>query len=167
MSKILELAKKLHALAERGENHERENAADKLQRLMDKYNISFDDIDSDKLQEFELLYPGIDKKFVVQIIANVCGKKVPLWSDGTKRKAFLIECSHTDFLLIQAKIEFFWKVYQEELEIFYHAFLQKNGLTVKSNVDSELTPEEFNKIKLVLSMMSGMRQHKMERFLTA
>lgn len=167
MSKILELAKKLHALAERGEKHERENAADKLQRLMDKYNISFDDLDSDKLQEFELLYPGIDRKFVIQIIANVCGKKVPLWSDGTKRKAFLIKCSHSDFLLIQAKIEFFYKVYQEELEIFYHAFLQKNGLTVKSNVDSELTPEEFNKIKLVLSMMSGMRQHKMERSLTA
>jgi hypothetical protein len=167
MSKILELAKKLHALAERGENHERENAADKLQRLMDKYNISFDDIDSDKLQEFELLYPGIDKKFVVQIIANVCGKKVPLWSDGTKRKAFLIECSHTDFLLIQAKIEFFWKVYQEELGIFYRAFLQANDLTVKSSNDRDLTPEEIAELKLVLAMMSGMRQHKMERFLTA
>lgn len=173
MSKIIDLAKKLHAMAERGENHERENAADKLEKLMQKYGITFDDIEIDQARDFVIEYKGIDKKFVVQIIANVLGKKARLYDYGhPKTKKFIIRCTHSEFLLIQAKLDFFWPAYNDELDIFYGAFIQKNRLFAKPDKDNnsdekQLSPEEFERVQRIILMSQNIKSFHMQKHLAA
>ncbi len=52
MSKIITLAKKLHALAERGVGGEKINAEYKLKELCQKHNISLDDLESEEAEPF-------------------------------------------------------------------------------------------------------------------
>lgn len=175
-SKILTLAKKLKALSDRGVGGEKENATMMLERLMEKHNISFDDIEEDKIVEHELKYSGKDKAFCYQVISSVLGslkgKVFEYKTSYTRAKVLLVNCTESDYLLINAKIDFYWDVYQKELDIFYSAFIQKNKLWRKEDESSKddedkkpLTDEEKERLWKMLKLMDGMVEHRMEKML--
>ena len=170
-TKVIELAKKLKALADRGIGGEKINAANFLETLMKKHNISFADIEGDKVIRHEYKYSGKDKKFCEQVISSV----IELQKDGryyteykttySRAKILIVYCTEAEYLLICAKIDFFWQVYIDELDIFYRAFIQKNKLYVKKSeeepVKRDLTEKERERLRRVMMMYQTMDEHKM------
>lgn len=72
MSKIIELAKKLKALADRGEGGEKVNAENKLQQLIKKYGITTEEIEGEQQHDyFFKIKTTRERKLWMQIVALV------------------------------------------------------------------------------------------------
>ena len=68
MSEQKERLKKLHALAMRGVGGEKEQAQKILEKLMQKYGISLNDLDEEQIREFDIVYHGeIARKLLLQV----------------------------------------------------------------------------------------------------
>jgi hypothetical protein len=137
MEKILELAKKLKALADKGVGGEKENAVTMLGRLMKKHNITIDMISNIDKKEF-VFYTVVERKrFLVQIVASVLGLDCDIFtypSDSRRKKKRIgTNCTSAEAIEIQARFDFFWKAWESELDIFYSAFIQTNKIFAKTN----------------------------------
>lgn len=168
IDRILELAKKIKALSERGVGGERENAIVMLQRLMKNHEITMDMINENDAKDHVFVIIKDRKRFFFQVIANVAGKNVKY---GQYVKAprgklrYFINCTASEAIEIQAKFDFFYTAYEKEVDIFYSAFIQKNNLYSKptgeerEDDDKELTTEESERLSLMMNMMQGMKRH--------
>jgi hypothetical protein len=168
LDKVISLARKLKALAEQGIGGEKENADAQLKRLLKKYNLTIEEIEGEKLIRREFFYNTKEKDlFIHQIIGSVIGKKEAIKRGTYSRygkKHILVDLANTEYIEVAEKIEFFWKHYQEEKEIFYSAFIQKNQLFSKPEEEDEdleekeLSTEEEAKLFKMFNMMEGMEQ---------
>ncbi len=169
MEKILELARKLRALADKGVDGEKDTALLMLQRLMKKHGITIDMISEDEIKEHSFKIEETYSRFFGQIVASVLGSKVSVsyypHQKGKKREQF-INCTPYQAIEIEAKYNFFVECYKKELELFYQAFIQQNHLYVKKNdndeddsEEKELSREEREKLYKMVNMMQGMDRH--------
>lgn len=168
--RILELAKKLKALAERGEGGEKTNAVDQLKKLIEKYNLDLEDINSVRLQYRIFAFDinnELHKKFVRQIISAVIGQK-DLYYAGLIHNNWAVEIDDYQYVEISEKIDYYWPIFNNELDIFYTAFVHKNELTVDVEPDKlpKLTDEEISKLRQAFSMMNGMQKHEFKKLLS-
>ena len=69
-NKIIELAKKIKALAEKGKGGERNAAKEKLERICEKYNISPEEISIS--EESKDYYIVINDKNERELLINIC-----------------------------------------------------------------------------------------------
>ena len=168
MNKIIELAKKLKALADGGIGGEKENAAAMLDRLMKQHDITIDTISDVEKKDYIFNVEKEKEKFLIQIIASVIGNNFDHWtyiSDRRKKiKRHRIICTPAEAIEIQAKFDFFWKAWESELEIFYGAFVQKNRLFSKPSgkmdeEERELSLEERQRLRKMMNMMEGIEEH--------
>jgi hypothetical protein len=160
MSKSIELAKKLLALAEKGVGGEKVNAKKKLQEYLDKHGLTLDDIDGDKKEDHYFTVKPDQEKLFIQIGTKVIGRDVKIYAvyrnNRKARNKMVITCTAAHAAEITIMLETYWNAYQKELDLFYKAFIHKNDLGVepeegvKSNKETSL--EELLKIK---QMMSG------------
>lgn len=155
--KIIELAKKLKALAHKGEGGEKENAQQKLAALMKKHGITPDQIEEDVIENFSIEVKVKNQRFFMQVVCSVCDAKV--FGYKGKRNYLILECTASEFVEIESKFEFYLKEYEKELkqreEIFYRAFVQKNALylhTGEKQEKKDLTPEELEEIQKILKV---------------
>ena len=161
--KILNLAKKLQALAERGHGGEKENAELMLEKLALKYNIVLKDLQSVQKQHRIFNFDeknDFHKRFVKQIIASVLGQ-VDFYYAGLIHNNWAVEVSDVEYIEISEKIEFYWPAYLNDLEIFYTAFIQKNELFLKMDPDKIPEPSEKEKDKMhkAFKLMNSMTTH--------
>lgn len=171
--KILETAKKLKALSDRGVDGEKENAIEMLSRFMQKHGITAEMIEGRIIKKhIVFLEPMFEKRFFAQICASVLGGGYSLYRytykltkarENVGKFRYGIECTDAEFIEIEAKHEFFFNCFLEDMDIFRSAFIQKNQLYQKSddsdNEDTEtpqLTPEEKAKLFKMANMMMGM-----------
>lgn len=91
MSKCLDLAKKLKALADRGVGGEKINAEVKLRELMDKHGFTMLDIEGDKVDyhKFKVM-PGYTKLFA-QIVVTIVGKGYDIFSERGKKNVLVLQ----------------------------------------------------------------------------
>ncbi len=168
--KILNLAKKLHALAERGMGGEKENAEMMLVKLAEKYNIDLKDLQSVQKQHRIFKFDennNFHKRFVQQIIASVIGA-VDFYYAGLIHNNWAVEISDVEFIEISEKIEFYWPAYLNDLEIFYTAFIQKNELFLKTDPDSPPpapNDKDLEKMRKAFKLMNSMSSHIFVRML--
>lgn len=168
---VLELLKKLKALAEKGVGGEKENAADKLQKLMDKHNITWDMLNDDVKKRKEFKIHKDDETFFFQVVSSVVGNTKYQSYRGEERKAkrrYIFDLTDVEFIEISTKFEFYLKKYKEDLKIFYSAFIQKNELYRKQTDEEKeerkpLTPEEKEELWRMMQMMSGMKRHQLQK----
>jgi hypothetical protein len=158
MSKIIELAKKLKALSDRGEGGEKFNAEMKLKQLMHKYNLTIDDIEDDTILRREFKYKRGQEQIFIQSIRLVVGRKprVMSYKKGFGGyNTFLVDCTQFQFIEVHAIFNFFWPRYQTDLEAFNLAFIYKNRLLPPDaeSSDEPATDEEYEKIQKVLKIM--------------
>jgi hypothetical protein len=160
-NKILDLAKKLYALSERGIGGEKENAANMLNNLMEKHSISLDDIIGEIKKKHFFIVKLEQRKFFFQVVASVIGNIESYFElEGKKTKLGLM-LTDADFIEISAKFEFYWKSYEKDMKIFYSAFIQKNSLYRKKDESKEPiedyipTEEDFR----MFEMMKGIDKH--------
>jgi len=163
--RIIELAQKLKALSERGVGGERENAIDKLDRLMQRHKITFDDLETETrhLRTFRFRN-RYDRDILIQIMFKVLNvRSMRISHDRGTRGMRKIQVTDAEYLEITAMHEFYWKAFKREMKIFVDAFIQKNRLFPDSAGPgkdiSELSPREWDRLVKMSGMMEGMETY--------
>lgn len=176
MSSKAELLKKIKALADRGIDGERESAQAVLARMMKKYGINEEELEAEHRETAWFPYSQeTERRLLNQIIYMVTGAigfgGVGAYS-GRKRKKMGAECTAAERLEIEANYAFFKAAMEEDLEIFYSAFANKNNLfpskdKVKPRDIEDLSPEEKSRYIKVGLMAEGMERHTLRKALAA
>ena len=130
---LLKRLERVKALAERGVGGEKENAEALLKRLMEKYGISDEDIEDTSTRTYFIRYQTQwERKLLHQIAYMHLGSGHSFGCVGTytnrSRKKVGVECTPAQYIEIEADYEFFRTAMEEEMSIFYTAFISKNNL---------------------------------------
>lgn len=175
MDKIMELLKKLKALAEGGVDGEKDNAEQMLSSMMKKHGITLDMLEENIRRKRTFKLSDSQRKIFFQVAGSVLGKNTTYWFNKKSKaqvKEFDFEVTEIEFLEIKAKFEFYWKAYQEELDVFISAFIHKNKLyskpsdTEEDEEPKELTLEEKQRLFKIRQMMDGMESRSFLKQLT-
>lgn len=162
MSKNIELAKKLKALADRGVDGEKTNAEAMLNSLMKKHKITIEEIEGEKLMDFFFKIEKKDYKFLLQIIKHVnygikCYGEFPkklIREHSYIKGNYMITCTASEYIEIEAKHIFYKRLYNEEVAVFNKAFFKANNLLIDlpDREDEEMTLEDYENWKRVNEM---------------
>lgn len=168
--KVISLAKKLKELSERGIGGEKENAISKLNLIMKKHGITFEDIEGGGRKDYEFeLKKEIEWGFIRQVLSSIVGRiskygcKVSEFKYVQKRgyKSYHFENIEPEvFSEFIVKVEMYWEHLQKEIELFKDAYIQANRLYVKPEEgeepkQTELTREEEERLFKLMNMMNG------------
>lgn len=175
MDKKKELMKKLQALAERGVGGEKETAERKLKQLMKKYGIDKLEFEEDKLEEFEFKYSNPqEEQLIRQLFFKMFGKewrsKSYTYRYGKGSKSIRgIECTKAEGIQLQIEYEFYKQLWQEEMKLFWNAFIQKHhifSIRPEDMGSSEpITPERMAEIMRMSQMMDAMQNKTIQPLL--
>lgn len=162
--KVISMLNKLRALSEKGVGGEKENARQFLIKLLNKHGLTLEDIEGEVKAEHGFRFKNeAHRKFLGQIICHVCGINSDIYTYKNHDKHVLqIVCTVAQMVEIKTRAEFYWKAYQEELKLFYRAFIHKNKLTAareEGDEEPELTIKELEELEQIRQMMQGMRRH--------
>lgn len=129
--KYVELAKKLKALADKSSfEGERHTAQLQLDKVMKKYNITKEELEENRLERIEFKVPRNKQKLMSHIIMSVVG--LERWLAKHRRKSVVYsEVTKAEEAEIRAKFNFFTRAFDDELELFYDAFIIKNNIVPK------------------------------------
>lgn len=140
-----ELLKKLKALSEdtRGNENERKRAEEQLNRLLIKYNIDPQSINTENLVRRDLYYKNeLEKKLLHQVVYKICGDR-QMYVQRGKRNWIWCEMTDAEFLQFEMEYPAYKNAMNKELDIFYLAFIQKNRIFPPDNlVHQKETDEE-------------------------
>lgn len=173
--KILNLAKKVNQLSKKGVDGEKKSASEKLDLLMTKYGITWEMLESETKTQREFLILGEQRRFFNQVVSSVCGGDAEVYfnklDNNKKKKRFYVTMSDIDFIEVSEKFNFYWEKYQEDLKVFYSAFIQNNHLYRKRTEDDDsesedVSPDERERLLKVVQMMKGMDRHTMQKRLS-
>lgn len=156
MSKLIELAKKIKALSERGEHGEKINASRMLNNLMQKHGISLADLETENRDKRFFSYKSKQKKLFFQIVGKVLGSKTAFWTDKRKRNGCYLEVTQVEYLEIQSMLDFFWTALEEEMDMFYTAFIIKNEIFPKDQENDEGETLDSKEMAKIINMIKGM-----------
>lgn len=113
------------ALAERGVSGERESAQRMLEKYMEKYGITEDDIREKMIKIHWFRYKDYSElRLISQIIYMVmgdCETYSRLRKANRKHKVLGVYCTAAEKLEIELNFEFYNRAMQEELKLFYKA----------------------------------------------
>lgn len=168
MSKHIELAKKLKALADQGVGGEKINAETMLNALLKKYKITLEEIEGESIKKYFFNLNPEEYRFFHQIVKNV-NFSIKVYGPIPKKKIktlqiegnLFIESTASDYIEIETKFEFYKGLYEEELEIFYNAFLTANKLLAldpdKTRTTADLSPEEWQEYQRIQNMANKIK----------
>lgn len=168
--RLLEKLMKVKALAERGEGGEKESAERTLTSMMQRYGITEDDLEGNQVSTHWICYKTVwEKKLLHQLAYMYLGSGHSFGCVGTytgrSRKKVGIDCTPAQYIEIEADFAFYSEAMEEEMGIFYSAFLQKNHLFPPPELARENTEEEdaesmdFERIVKIQAMMDGLERH--------
>ena len=126
--KVIELAKKIKALADRGIDGEQRNAAELLDYFLEKHGLSMDDIESETRVDMHFVCQKKQRQMMKQIFLKVLGIDAQIYGVEQKRYDFIVECTPAEKIEIVAMFKFHWAAYQRELAHFERAFIMRHRL---------------------------------------
>lgn len=163
----IELAKKLKALADRGEGGEKFNADAKLKELMKKHGITEEQL-LETTRSIKI-FPVQRKheKIFIQMVASIIGSK-RVYNSRRSRKApiYYIELTTSEELEIRAQFDFWSRVYDEEMSIFVEAFIQRHQLVphdTKSDSTKDMTAQERKRMRKMFDMAQAIEERTFTR----
>lgn len=89
------------------------------------------------------------------------------WADGRKKKQSGVDCTAADKMDIELNFDFFIRAFEEEFDIFFSAFANKNNLfprTQSETQDDDVAPD-LERAERVQLMMEGMEKHTLSKML--
>lgn len=161
MEDKINLAKRLLEISKTGSEGEARNAEQHFKRVCEKYGIDPNSLSDDHITDREFKYKNkFHSKFVRQVIASVCGG-IDFYEyriGGKKEPSVVVKITDFQFVECSERIEFYWDLYNKELELFYSAFVQKNRLFKKGGVYTDTgDPAELEKRLRILQMAEGIK----------
>lgn len=166
-TKTIELARKLAELAKRGVDGEKINAEKALQRIMEKYNLTFEDIEEDKKHACYFKFENLGmRRLLIQTIYSVIGDDYQCYRYG-KNQLYLYATASQQ-IEIEMKWEAYRRSYKKQLKIFYDAFINKNQIFHESasGRDPEtMTQADWDEYYRIQDMMKGIEKTKINKAL--
>lgn len=142
--RVSHLIEKIREMSERGDDHERQVATSKLERIYKKYNISNKSAKSKK--EFKIHNSDESLRILSQCIWSVCGD-IEIQFKGKKAYAII---EPIQFIEVCEKYNFYWQLYGDQKEQFFKAFIIKNELVAKSSKNG-INQDEALKIGKIMN----------------
>lgn len=155
----MEFLKKVKSLAERGVGGEKENAEVLLRKLMEKYNVTEEELSDDVESWYEIEYHGrFERDIVLQCIAKVKADAKGYKTSGK----WNVKCTKAEFIEMNELCVFYRRALQEDLDIFLRAFIHKHDLypETSSGPRHEPTREELEQLMKVLELVGSMPEHE-------
>lgn len=168
MSKILNLAKKVKALADQGVGGEKENAAAILLALCNQHGIRPEDLEDEAVTTRVFSTTPDTEKIILQCIASTTVAEISGWVDKRKPRDRFVKVTDAEYLEIQAKIEFYVPIWLKELRTFRSAFIQVNDLGAKgTGNEPPAEPMEPEELAELLRKMKAMDKNTLAKRLKA
>lgn len=156
------LLKKIKALAERGVGGERENAEALLARLMEKYDVSEEELSENTRKRHDFEFHGKEeKKLLRQVIYKVTGGyayELRYNDSGRKVKTQLGgDCTPAEKVEIEFLFDFYKRLWERERDAFLGAFIQKHKLfSMREDAPTqEISRAEAEKMAALMQGMSN------------
>lgn len=157
--RVIELAKKIKALADRGIDGEKRNAAELLNDFLEKHGLTLDDIESETRVDTFINCQKKQRKIMAQIFWRVLGYDAKIYNSAGKRYGYVIECTPAEKIEIAAMFRHYWAAYERELESFQRAFIMTNNLYAQ-DADGrdydDLTQQEKDEFERAQRLAQGM-----------
>ena len=154
--------RKLLILSERGVDGEKENDADMLHKLLDKHDLTLNDISDEAKEIFWFKYKGkFQEQLLHQIIVATAGRGVECWTQKRKRTVFGATVTKYQMIEIEMLFDAYKIALEEELNFSLDAFINKNNIFPepdRSEKDRQCTDEEIRRAKLIAERMLYMEK---------
>ena len=137
MNKIIELAKKLKALAEQGVGGEKLNAQKMLAALCEKHSIDPASLDEEKRTNHFFPATYNTEALMCQVIWKVCGSKQKLYGHRHKKYGSWAEVTEAQRLEILAYYSVYARALKTALKDLESAFIQRNNIFPTDDEDEE------------------------------
>lgn len=173
--KLLEKLEKIKALADRGERGEKETAERLLARLMKQYGISVEELEDAKISTHWIRYKTEwESKLISQLAYMRLGHGHTFGCVGAyterPRKKVGIDCTPAQYIEIEADFTFYSAALEEEMKLFYRAFLNKNNLFPPPELAGDpVNDEDVDQVEAmkVSAIMMGLDHHTRRKGLEA
>lgn len=167
--KVIRQIRKLQALANRGVGGEQINAREMINRLMDKYGITPDQLDVRTLNRYKFSYTNAwERKLMSQLFYLLGDKEWNCYAIRGKRNVALYECYPEDWLDVISRYEILKRDYARQLKAFYRAFLTKNDLLLPYDPSCPTpTKEKMEELCLAEELALGIRRSVLHKQLEA
>lgn len=137
---ILELARKVKKLADRGVGGEAESAKIKLKRLYEKYNLTDDDFI--ELQEsynrYFIIRHSLDRKLLSNLICMIL--EVPVFSCGESKNTLRIKLTDEQYNNIVHAYEYYQQMFDDYSKYLMQAIISRNAIGFIPKHDSTSEP---------------------------
>ena len=127
-NKIIELAKKIKTLAEKGKDGERNAAKEKLQRLCEKYNISESEIHiSYETKDYYIIIRDLNER---ELLINVCCMilDVPGFKWKEKNNCIRINITKEEYDNIFSAFEYYKQMYDDYKRYLIQGIISRHAI---------------------------------------
>ena len=150
--KHIGLAKKLKALADRGIGGEKDNAEKMLNEFLFKHNISIEEVEGEKVDNYFFMIKNKDTvDLFIQIVKRV-NYDLNIYGELPAKKVkdlelegnYFTTCTAAEFIEIKTMFDHYTDLYKKELKIFFGAFITANDLLAKPPKDAERSIDDLS-----------------------
>lgn len=157
MTKYLDLARKLKALADRGDGGEKYNAKKQLDLIMKKYGITMDMIEEETQFLITFKIPKQYQKLFIAIAISITGQK-RYWGRRTRSFSILVgKVNKSEEAEIRAKFNFYSRVWNDQQEIFLLAFINKNEIFHSDSKTMKSSSMDEDQLKKAMKIWEASR----------
>lgn len=154
-NKIIELAKKIKALAEKGKGGERNAAKEKLERICEKYNISHDEIStSDESKDYYIIINDQNER---ELLINICCMimDVPGLKWKEKNNCICIRIKLSEYENIISAFEYYRDMYNDYKRYLMQGIISRNVIGyipkhqtyTQENIQQDIPPTPSDDVK--------------------
>jgi hypothetical protein len=180
---ILNKLRKIKALAEGGDIGEKSAAEEMLRKLMVKYGVSEEDLNSEKesvhyfcihgckckelFRQVAIIYCGVDRMHYFGNDAQDKAAKVirRMAKDRPKGSNMGVICTSAKFLELQYAYDIFQKSFDQHVEGLFYGFLDTNNLLAPYNPDNPKSDMDDETIDIASRMGLAVKRTKINKAL--
>ena len=175
--KIMDRLAKMKALADGGVGGERENAARLLEEVARRYGVdlsSLDDVEVEKRHEFDFkrgwrmdLFRQLVSLARVEQYGSLEVDHLQLYDRKLGRRVVgrFCKCTDAQWVEIMAKYTILARDYEEQLGLFYRAFLEANDLLLECAIPGRRPPtkKEIEDAMKAMQMSVGIKKSQLRK----
>ena len=154
INRIADLLRKIKNLADHGIEGEKIAAEKKLADLLDKHNLTLDDIFEAKKKWYDFSFKRTyEKNLILQCYSCVFNSPKISYSQSYKTISFQLTASQ--YYDLQETYSYYRELLKEELEKFYKAFMIRHNIFQQSGEKSNSSAKDLEDVLMMAFSMSG------------
>lgn len=142
-NKLIRKLAALNELAQRGEGGEQVNAARMLQKLLDKYDMTLDDIESEEVLLYHWNYNNKQEAtLLIHVVAKATNQSSVTYHKGDRK--YFFHLTPSQYLEVDLMYAEYKRALKRHLERAFNAFIQANDIYGgEASSDTVLSEEEI------------------------